>query len=374
MRTKKILIVDDEEPIRHGIALALGMNGYVTVDVDNAEDAVREIEDAKRKGLPFNLMICDIQMPGMTGEELIDRLRSKAIELPFLVITGYGEKALVVRLMRKGCRDFIDKPFEPSEIEKRVDMIFAQDDTRDLERKRTESLAKLGLRTRQLAHDMNNVLAGTLGYADLAQGALEDAQATQTYLTKIVKTTSRAAEICQTLLSASQCKETPAFVPTEMNSLTQRAGVILRDVVAQNIVVETKTDASPLWCSVNAERVQQAILNLGINAAQAMKDGGSLELRCSGTNESGRQIVRLTLSDTGCGIPKEIMNRLFENGFTTRKNGNGIGLHTVKEIVEEHGAEIRVTSEANRGTTFSIDFLQNEAAPISNERNCHENA
>jgi signal transduction histidine kinase len=375
MVSKKILIADDEAQTCFCISVALKMKGYTTVIADNGEKALQIIEESTKSSEPIDLLVCDIQMPKISGEDLIDRLNELKIKIPTLVITGYGEKELVVRLLRKGCRDFIDKPFESSEIEERVDMIFAEDSRNALENKRLETLARVGLRTRQLVHDMNNVLAGTLGYTDMALSSVEDTQTTQTYLTKIMKTTSRAAEICQTLLSNSRCPEPPPFVPTEINCLTKLAAAMLKDVVPTNISIETKTEKFPLWCAVNAERVQQALFNLGINAGQAMKDGGHLSLRCESAESKNTQVVRLTVTDTGPGISKENMIKIFENGFSTRKDGNGIGLHTVKEIVEEHGGTIKVDSVLGKGTTFTIDFPVKETIPASSERTIgHEHA
>jgi signal transduction histidine kinase len=375
MANKKILIADDEDQTCFCISVALKMKGYSTVIAHNGQKALQIIEESSISPEPIDLLVCDIQMPEINGEDLIDRLNELKIKIPTLVITGYGEKDLVVRLMRKGCRDFIDKPFEPVEIEKRISLILAEEESVLLEKKRMESLANAGLKTRQFVHDINNVLAGAQGYADMALDAIDNGNPSFEYLTKIVKTTSRAAEICKTLLATSKSKDPPAFVPTEMNSLAQRAAAILKDVVPKNISIEIKTDSTPLWCSVNAERVQQALLNLGINAGQAMKDGGNLALSCKSMEKNGSNIVRITVSDSGCGIPKENLKNIFKDGFSTKKDGNGIGLHTVKEIVEEHGGSIMVASELNKGTTFTIDFLAQEKTESQpNERTfAHEN-
>ena len=195
-----------------------------------------------------------------------------------------------------------------------------------------------------------------MGYADLALEEIEEGHQTRTYLNKILKTTSRAAEICQTLLNASRCNEPPEFVPTEINSLIVRCAALLEDVVAAYVSIETKTDAVPLWCTVNAERIQQAVLNLGINAAQAMEKGGRLTIACSPVEHVGGASVCLTISDTGAGIAPDILGKLFQKEFTTKINGHGIGLQTVKEIVEEHTGTIAVNSIVGNGTTFTINI------------------
>ena len=93
-----------------------------------------------------------------------------------------------------------------------------------------------------------------------------------------------------------------------------------------------------------------------MNAAQAMQGGGRLTIECSGVKEHDKHTIRLSVSDTGTGVSKKIRHRIFEPGFSTKKDGNGIGLSTVKEIVEEHRGTIKVDSTAGKGTTFSIDI------------------
>jgi signal transduction histidine kinase len=368
MLTKRILIADDEEQTSFCIALALKMKNYKTVIANNGEQALQIIKESQGTSEQIDLLACDIEMPKVTGEELINRLNELKIRIPTLVITGYGNKDLVVRLMRKGCRDFIDKPFDPDEIEKRIHLILAEDAGNMLEHKRMETMARIGLRTSQLVHDMNNILCGTRGYVDLAFTTIEENHPTHDYLTQIKKATSRAADICKTLLAASRGSELRVFAPTEINSLVERSAVMLGDVIPANITIETRTNTTPLWCAVDAERIQQALFNLGINAAQAMPEGGRLQLECSAVESNDTRAIRLAVSDTGVGIPENIIGRIFDHGFTTRIEGTGIGLHTVQEIVQEHGGCIMVRSELKKGTTFTIDLPELVSASASSER------
>ena len=351
MKKKRILIVDDEAETRKTLMLIMQWHGYEAIAVENGKEALARITSSEENP-PFDLLICDIQMPGMTGEELVDHLYTNSIEIPFLIITGYGEKDLVVRMMRKGCRDFIDKPFEPAQIEERVEMMFERDKKDALERERLETMAKVGLRTKQVVHDIRNMLGGAMGFTDLALEIVPKDERIHGYLTHIMNATTQAEVICQSLLNATKCSS-QELVSTEMNTLVQRAGELIKNIIDQKVKIVVKTDNSPKWCKVNAERLQQALLNLAINAVQAMPDGGILSIVCTTFDDSNISIV---ISDTGMGMTEDMLEKIFEDGFTTKQDGNGIGLVTVKEIVNEHKGTIDVNSELGKGTEFVLKF------------------
>ena len=354
MEKKRILIADDEEQMRFSLSLILSRKGYEVTSVVNGLEALAAITTMRKDGNPFDLLICDIRMPNLDGEGLIQKLRLANILIPTLVITGYGEKDLVVRLMRLGCRDFIDKPFEAQELEKRVDLILMQDANDSIEKKKTESLAKVGDRARQIVHDLNNVLSGTMGYADLAIDRLDPNHPSHTYVSKIMKSTSRASDICQGIISATTSTFAPTLNVAEMNNLVMLVGEVLRDTTSSNITIEIKVPSTPFWCSVDAKRIQQALLNLGMNAADAMDGAGHLVIENDLVEYQGKQALRMTVSDNGCGIREELKQKIFEKGFSTKVKGSGMGLLIVKEIVLEHNGEITVESKEGYGTTFTI--------------------
>ena len=197
MFPKTILIVDDEAQICFCVSLALKMKGYKTIVATDGESALKIIQEQHESAEPISLMICDIQMPKMTGEELLNKLNELKIKIPTLVITGVGEKEMVVRLMRKGCRDFVDKPFDPAEVESRVALILAEDNQSAIQQRRMETMARLGMRTGQIAHDINNILGGAIGFTELAMDDVGKESQTATYLTKAAKAATRAADLCK---------------------------------------------------------------------------------------------------------------------------------------------------------------------------------
>jgi len=118
------------------------------------------------------------------------------------------------------------------------------------------------------------------------------------------------------------------------------------------ISIRTALSPSPLLCEIDPDRVKEALLNLFINAQQAMAEGGELMLRTAGDKWS----AEVEVIDTGSGIAPELMPTLFRASFTTKRDGSGLGLPTVRRILDEHGARIEVHSEPGKGTRFTLTF------------------
>jgi DNA-binding response OmpR family regulator len=119
-KRKRILIVDDEPSFRFGAAIALKKSGYKTSEAGDGEEALTLILNAQKRDEPFDLLLVDIEMPKMSGIELMDELKKNDISIPIFAFTGFGNKELIIELLRKGCAEFLDKPFEPQELVKRV--------------------------------------------------------------------------------------------------------------------------------------------------------------------------------------------------------------------------------------------------------------
>lgn len=124
MSGKHIFLADDEELIRISLSAILRKAGYQVTTAKDGKDALQQITDMKKTCKPPDLLLTDIKMPIMSGVELIDELEKRDIVLPVLAITGYGDKETVVELMRRGCADYIDKPFKPHELLDRLSRIF----------------------------------------------------------------------------------------------------------------------------------------------------------------------------------------------------------------------------------------------------------
>ena len=124
MDKKHILVVDDEQNMLLTIQFILEVANYQVTTAQNGRDALAKILAAKNSGNEIELLILDIQMPCLTGLQLIDELDRLDIDIPTLVITGYGNRELAAKLRRKGCDEYLDKPFDDEELIKRIAILF----------------------------------------------------------------------------------------------------------------------------------------------------------------------------------------------------------------------------------------------------------
>lgn len=142
MSEKTILIVDDETPILRSMSICLELEGYTVLISENGEDALKVIEQADSSHRKIDLLITDLQMPKMSGFILIDRLEELKLSLPILVMTGFGTKEIVIDLLRKGIKEYIDKPFESDELVKRVERLLEKIKNQPAVSKNEPSLSK----------------------------------------------------------------------------------------------------------------------------------------------------------------------------------------------------------------------------------------
>ena len=123
MAKEHILVVDDEQNMRNTLAFILETANYQVTTAAEGREALEEIVAARENGRPVDLLITDFRLPGLTGLQLIDELNYLKIKIPVLVITAYGNRSLFLELMRTGCADYLDKPFDYKELVKRVDSL-----------------------------------------------------------------------------------------------------------------------------------------------------------------------------------------------------------------------------------------------------------
>ncbi len=136
-KVRRILLAEDEESIRRSLKIVLRNAGYAVVEVDNGQAALDYLlHNRQRGGAAIDLLMTDIQMSGLTGLDLMDRLKAEGFELPTLVITGYGDKAMVIELLRRGCMDYLDKPLSPDSVIAHVSDVFRKAENAQAERRR----------------------------------------------------------------------------------------------------------------------------------------------------------------------------------------------------------------------------------------------
>lgn len=356
-----IVVAEDEPHLATSLNYVLSAAGYGVSLAKNGRTALQVIQNSIWEHANVDLLITDIAMPIMNGEELICALRKQSIRVPILVITGFSDKELVIKLMRMGCQDFLEKPFEPEELENCVSSILTASLNETLEQKRKEHLALVGEKSRSMVHDLKNILGGTIGYGDLALGEIDTSHPAFQLVEKLLSTATLASDICKQLLSIKPDSPLYLKTKTEIRSIVEKMVTVLETMAPKTITIRSESPEEPVWLNADPERLQQALLNLGVNAIDAMGSTGLLTIKTSIetiTNPSGQQeqCVCIQVSDTGPGISKEFLDNLFEKAHTSKPNGHGFGLLTVKRIVDEHSGRITVQSNVQAGTQFTLIF------------------
>ncbi len=217
---------------------------------------------------------------------------------------------------------------------------------------RSEQLASVGRLAAGVAHEINNPLTGVLAFADLMRDKENLDDQDRQDLEVIIRETKRAREIVRGLLDFA--RETPSVkAPLDINDLVRQTTRLLgkRDAFQNIFVVEDLADNLP---AVNGDKnqLQQVLVNLSLNACEAMPEGGTLLVNTS--TDDGKVIVKVT--DTGNGIRKEHLEQIFEPFFTTKPvgKGTGLGLSVSYGIIQLHGGSLEVESVERSGTTFTI--------------------
>jgi PAS domain S-box-containing protein len=259
------------------------------------------------------------------------------------------------------------------QLEHRVRLATAQREQAEDALRQSQKMEAVGQLTGGIAHDFNNLLTGISGSLQMlenriAQGRLE---AVPRYIDAAQGATKRAAALTQRLLAFSR-RQTLDPKPTNLNRLISDMEELIRRTSGPTIDVEV-VGAGGLWpILIDQNQLENALLNLCINARDAMPDGGRLTIETANRWLDGKagtehdlppgQYVALAVSDTGTGMSQETVSRIFEPFFTTKPlgQGTGLGLSMIYGFVRQSNGQIRVYSEAGHGTTMSLYFPRHQ--------------
>jgi PAS domain S-box-containing protein len=282
----------------------------------------------------------------------------------FCVIRADGEKRTWEKFMshitdRLGRRNLVINMMDITERKRMEEAL-----------RNTQRLESLAVLAGGIAHDFNNLLGGIFGYMDMAHDASTE-EKVRTFLAKGVKSMNRARDLTRQLLTFAKGGE-PVRKQAALFPFLQET--VLFALSGSNITSCFDVAKDLSCCNYDSNQIGQVIDNLIINAKQAMPQGGQITVTAS--NVSFRdlehppllpgQYVRLSVRDTGVGIPKELQARIFDPFFTTKEKGHGLGLAICYSIIKRHGGLIEVESEPGKGTAFHV-FLPATGVTVSVE-------
>jgi len=220
-----------------------------------------------------------------------------------------------------------------------------------------QKLTALGELVSTTTHEFNNVLMTVINYAKMGMRHRDQATRDKAF-EKILAAGNRAAKITNSVLGFARNRSN-SFEPTDMVKLIEDSLVLLeREMSKYRVAVTRQFQPVPLGM-VNTNQIQQVLLNLLINARQAMPQGGQLLIKLG--YDASHDMIELTVRDTGSGIPADKLPRIFDRFYTTKsgpdasgKGGTGLGLSFCRDVIEAHNGRIRVESTVGKGTAFTL--------------------
>lgn len=224
-----------------------------------------------------------------------------------------------------------------------------------------QKLEAIGKLTGGIAHDFNNMLVPIMGYADSILSSV-DSEMNREDIIEIRKAAESAAALTRQLLAFSR-KQILVKKPIDLNALITNMQQLLVRVLGEDICFHLDLEENLPHIEADKSQLEQIVLNLCVNAGDAMPGGGNLKIRTfSGEDEAGRPVSKFQLSDDGCGIEKGQIENIFDPFFTTKgMDGTGLGLSVVLGVVDQHNGELDVQSEPGVGTSFTISIPSSRA-------------
>jgi signal transduction histidine kinase len=341
--------------------------------VDTRQDFVAALKEGQT-----DLILADYTIPGFDGFSALTLARQHRPEVPFLFVSGTMGEDLAIDAMHQGATDYILKHrlgrLIPSvqralrEVEERAERQRAEDALEQSEKqfRQAQKMEAVGRLAGGIAHDFNNLLTVIMGYSQVLSTELGPQHPLRSKIEETQKAGERAAGLIRQLLAFSRKQSMDPKV-LNLNTVVTNLESMLRRLIGEDIRLVTKLDPGNGRVRADQAQLEQVLMNLVVNARDAMPNGGILTLETTQVELTRSPVyhlhplapgpyVKLSVSDTGCGMDRQTQSHIFEPFFTTKEEGkgSGLGLSTVFGIVTQCGGGIDVGSRVGHGTKFDV--------------------
>jgi len=345
------------------------------VTYDSARNKKEFME--KLPSLDADIILADYSLPDITGFEAIKIINQRNIDVPVVLITGEGNEQAAVDSLRLGAVDYIIKR-NISGLSARVRRVLEIWADRKAKRRaeaeemrlqqllfEKQKLEAIGKLSGGIAHDFNNILTGIMGFSEVCLGSAEAGSELYKRLETIIALSQKGGELVKQLLIFSK-KMSTEMKDVDFNTFLSDTIHFLKRIVEETISIQFDLHKAPLQVRCDTGQFTQVIMNLILNARDAMRGKGTITIKTeksllpdADTSAPGlqqRYYMCLSVSDTGEGIEAVDILRIFDPYFTTKElgRGTGLGLSIVFSVIKTHGGEIRVFSDKGHGTTFKV--------------------
>ena len=369
---KQLLIVDDEIRVLDVLVKTFEAD-YMIFKATNGIEALEILKET-----PVKVIITDERMPKMGGMSFLKNAREILPNTVNIILTAYTDLSVAIEAINSGIvYRYLVKPWDTDELKITIRQAFERFDlfntnklltqellnkNQELQKKlvelnetqekllRSEKLAVVGQLTASIGHELRNPLSRIKTAAALLRNEIKEPNSESDELLKIVDNEVMiSTKIINDLLDFSRERK-PNLKPNSLNAIVLET--LKRVRFPDDISIEQQLDPSIPQLHLDDGQIQQIIINLILNSIQAMDNGGKVYVK---TMLNG-DWVELTIKDTGCGIPQENLDKIFEPLFTTKPKGIGLGMSIVKMLVEKHGGHMQSHSRMNIGTTVTLTF------------------
>lgn len=364
----RVLIVEDSEDDTLVLLRQLRTGGYDPTfeQVDTPAEMRTALGNRN-----WDIIISDYNLPSFSAPAALKLLQETGQDIPFIILSGVIGEDDAVAAMKAGAQDYIMK----DDVARLIPAI--ERELRDAEQRRerrqlevqllqSQKMESIGRLAGGVAHDFNNLLTSIMGHSQLAAMELPEGDALHSHLEEIQRSAESASNLTRQLLAFSR-RQVIEPKTINLNNLISNISKMLQRLIGENIELITLTKPDLGLVTVDPGQFEQVVMNLVVNARDAMPEGGKIVIETANvslkkaqarhySDITPGQCVMLSVTDNGVGMDNEVKSKIFEPFFTTKDEGKGtgLGLSTCYGIIKQSGGHIDVESEPGLGTTFTI--------------------